>query len=73
MSNPALAQDQLERFRQLVLRDPALQEQLWQTIETEPFIALTVQLGRERGFDFTGEEVRAVMRASQLAWMLRWI
>lgn len=73
MNDPASAQKELERFRQLVLGDSTLLKQLWQTTETESFIALTVRLGLERGFDFTGEEVRTQMRASHLAWMQRWI
>ena len=73
MSNAATAQDELERFRQLVVCDLGLQEQLRQTTETESFIALTVQLAHERGFNFTDEDVRIMMRASRLAWMQRWI
>jgi hypothetical protein len=73
MSNAPSAQDELERFRHVVLSDLRLQEQLRQTTETESFITLTVQLAHERGFNFTDEDVRMAMRMSHLAWMQRWI
>jgi hypothetical protein len=73
MNNTTPAQEELERFRRLVLGDLSLQEQLRQTTEMEPFITRTVLLAHERGFDFTDEEVRTAMRASRLAWMQRWL
>lgn len=73
MRSAASAQDELEKFRRLVVGDLPLQEQLRQTTETESFISLTVQLAHERGFNFTDEDVRIMMRASRLAWMQRWI
>ena len=73
MSNAAPAQDELERFRRVVVCDLSLQEQLRQATEMESFITLTVRLAHERGFDFTDEDVRMAMRMSRLAWMQRWI
>jgi predicted ribosomally synthesized peptide with nif11-like leader len=78
MSQQKLAQqnvpkDDLERFRELVLRDPVLQEQLRTPEDVNKFLALVLQLGQERGFDFTQDDVTAAMHASRRAWMERWI
>jgi predicted ribosomally synthesized peptide with nif11-like leader len=58
-----MAQQDLDRFRELVLEDPALQEQLRQREDVAQFRALVLQLGQERGFDFTEDDVAAAMRA----------
>ncbi len=63
----------LERFRELVLRDFALQEQLREPADAHSFVALVLQLGRERGFDFTEDDVNAAMQAGRRVWMERWI
>ena len=68
-----LPRQNLERFRELVLRDPALQEQLREPAETEGFVALVLQLGRARGFTFTADDVTAAMQAGRRVWMERWI
>jgi predicted ribosomally synthesized peptide with nif11-like leader len=78
MSQQKLAQqnvpkDDLERFREMVPRDSVLQEQLRTPEDVNKFVALVLQLGRERGFDFTQDDVTAAMQASRRAWMERWI
>ena len=62
-----------EQFRQLVLADPALQQQLRATASLPAFLALTVQLGVERGYDVTVEDVQAALNASRRAWLERWV
>lgn len=57
-----IAPQNLERFRQLVLADRGLHEQLRQTSDLSGFIALAVRLGAERDCVFTDEEVRAALR-----------
>lgn len=62
-----------EQFRQLVLNDPALQQQLRSTPNMQAFLDLTVQLGVEHGYDFSIDEVQAALQASRRAWLERWI
>jgi hypothetical protein len=53
-----------EPFRRLVLGDAALQQELMQTADRGKFIALTLELGQARGFDFTEEDVTAALRSA---------
>jgi hypothetical protein len=62
-----------EHFRQLVLADPDLLEQLRAAPNLPAFLALTVQLGVERGYDVTIEDVQAALNASRRAWLERWV
>jgi predicted ribosomally synthesized peptide with nif11-like leader len=73
MSQQNMSQQGLEQFRELVLRDPVLQEQLRSLEDVNKFLALVVELGQARGFDFTQDDVRVAMQASRRAWMERWI
>jgi len=68
-----MAQEDLDRFRELVLEDSELQEQLREPNDVDKFRALVLQLGQERGFDFSEGDVTAAMQASKRAWMERWI
>jgi len=61
----------LECFVQLVLADPNLLEQLRAPVNLEHFAALAIRLGRDRGCDFTAEEVRAAVRERRRAWLER--
>lgn len=68
-----MSHESLEQFRQLVLRDRALQEQLREISDQEAFLALVVRLGAAHGYHFTVEEVAEALRASRRAWIERWI
>jgi predicted ribosomally synthesized peptide with nif11-like leader len=68
-----MSQQDLDRFRNLVLRDHALQEQLREPGDGDDFLALVLQLGQARGFDFTEGDVTAAMQASRRAWIERWV
>ncbi|MGB7924193.1 MAG: Nif11-like leader peptide family natural product precursor [Pyrinomonadaceae bacterium] len=68
-----MSRESFEQFRQLVLQDTVLQERLRETVDRETFVHLVVRLGEERGYAFTALDVEAAMRASQQAWLLRWI
>ncbi|WP_164019683.1 Nif11-like leader peptide family natural product precursor [Pyxidicoccus trucidator] len=65
--------DDFERFRRLVLEDPALQEALRETTDVPGFIALATQLGEERGCHFTAEELRETLRTARREWLGRWV
>lgn len=67
------SREELERFRQVVLEDDQLLEQLRQTADQESFAALAVQLGWQRGCAFSAEHVRAALQEARRAWLLRWI
>jgi hypothetical protein len=71
--NLNMADQDLDRFQQLVLRDPALQAQLRVERDMASFVALVVRAGEARGYFFTPEDVRAAMQANQRAWLERWI
>lgn len=60
-----------QQFRELVLGDCDLQGRLREPVDRETFISLTVQVGREHGFAFSDDEVRAGLRASQRLWSER--
>jgi predicted ribosomally synthesized peptide with nif11-like leader len=68
-----MSQEQFEEFRKVVLEDLVLQEQIRIFNERESFILRVVELGAERGFDFTGETVREAMRDARREWIERWI
>lgn len=63
----------LDQFRQLVLREPSLQARLREPMELSRFVDLMLQEGKERGFDFTAEEVQQALSASRRTWLERWI
>lgn len=50
--------ENLERFRQLVMEDEALQARLQASPDLESLVSTTVQLGADNGYDFTADEVR---------------
>jgi len=68
-----MSSEDLERFRQLVLEDEALQRALEATVETPAFIALARRLGAERGCHFTAEDVQDALRAARRTWRERWV
>jgi len=60
-------------FRRHVLAEPELQKQLSEIHRVEAFILRTVELGRERGFQFVAGDVEAAILAARRSWMERWI
>ena len=60
-------------FRELVLRDVALQRELREVDTPENFMARTVALGRDRGFDFLPGDVEAELNAARRRWFERGI
>lgn len=68
-----MARQDLERFREAVLEDTTLQEQLKSAQEHEEFILLTTRLGAERGYAVTQQDVEEALRESRREWLMRWI
>jgi len=51
----------LEQFYQEVLKDQALQERFRTVAGSDSVAALAVELGQEKGYSFTAEEVQAYL------------
>lgn len=58
-------------FQQVVIADAVLFGRLQALDEPEAFSVLAVQLGRERGFTFTPDDVLAGLQAARRAWIER--
>ena len=63
----------LDQFRELVLREPSLQARLSEPLELNRFLDLVREAGGTRGFDFTVEEVQQALNGARRAWLERWI
>jgi hypothetical protein len=60
-------------IRMAVLHDAALQEQLRAAPDEAALFAMVLALGRERGYEFSKEDLRAVVNANRRAWLERWL
>jgi hypothetical protein len=60
-------------IRMAVLNDAALQDQLRATPDEAALFAMVLALGRERGCEFSEEDLRAVVDANRRAWLERWL
>jgi len=61
----------LERFREVVLADEGLQQQLRDTKDTTSFMKLMIHLGQLRGYEFTESEVEEALTAARRTWIER--
>ena len=73
MLQPPESAAPFDAFRKIVLARPALLEQLRAAPDVTAFVALVREMAGQHGFQFTIEEVHAALRASQQAWIERWI
>jgi len=64
---------QLAHFCELVLADRELHQRLRATTTLREFVALTVQLGAERGCRFTTGMVETALHERRRAWLERWL
>ncbi|HEX8735390.1 MAG TPA: Nif11-like leader peptide family natural product precursor [Pyrinomonadaceae bacterium] len=65
--------ENFERFREIVLRDLSLQEQLREITERSVFMQKVVELSARCGYEITPEDVEEAMSRSRRAWRERWI
>jgi hypothetical protein len=65
--------DEFARFRERVFADDTLATRLRAQTERDPFVALTVTLGRAEGFAFDATDVRAALSEGQRQWMTQWM
>ena len=68
-----MSQENFDRFRNLVLEDVTLQDQLKDITDYQLFADTVVNIGNERGYRFTKLEVESAVNASRRAWFERWI
>lgn len=68
-----MSEEKLSEFRGIVFFDESLQEKLRETDDRQEFIRLTVESGRERGCEFTAEEVENALRDGRRVWIERWL
>ena len=50
----------IEQFQKVILQDVAIQDKLKEAVDLESFAKLAVQLGRQVGYKFTVEDVKAI-------------
>jgi predicted ribosomally synthesized peptide with nif11-like leader len=61
-----MAQENLNQFYQIAAQDQELHEKLKAAIDPEAFAELVVELGEEKGYSFTTQEVeRAIIEAKE--------
>jgi hypothetical protein len=66
-------QQHFERFRELVLADPGLHDQLRATPNEAAFIELALRFAAERGCEFNAAVLQTELMNRRRAWLERWI
>lgn len=68
-----MSEEKLSEFRGIIFHDVRLQEKLREIEDRQEFIRLVVEFGRERGFEFTTDEVENALREGRRVWIERWL
>lgn len=68
-----MSEDKLSEFRQLIFSDINRQKKLREIKDRQEFIGLIVEMGRERDYDFTADEVENALRDGRRVWIERWL
>lgn len=68
-----MSEEKLSEFRGIVFSDLSLQEKLRETDDRQEFVRLIVDAGRERGCEFTPEEVENALHGARRVWVERWL
>jgi hypothetical protein len=63
----------LEKFRTIVLTDPALQRELRAAADRASFVQLVVERARKRGCVLDAAAVEAALNAAAREWLLQWM
>lgn len=66
-------EEKLSEFRGIVFSDLSLQNKLLEIEDRQEFVRLIVESGRERGCEFTVEEVENALRDGRRVWIERWL
>ena len=64
---------QYRQIRAEVLADSELQRQLRETKDKEGFLEMVIQLGHERGYNFSMSDVESALNEARRTWLERWI
>ena len=62
-----------EQFREAVLKDTVLQQRLQEPADFKTFLPLAIELGQERGLEFSQIDIEEAAREGRRAWLERWI
>jgi Nif11 domain len=68
-----MAQADFEQFKQLVLQDFSLQEQLRLFTERDEFIMQVIEISGKYGFQITIEDIEEVWQTNSRLLIERWI
>jgi hypothetical protein len=68
-----LAANGFDEFRQLVLSDRALQQDLLQAVDERSLFDKVLARGRERGYAFSEQDLEAAVRINRRGWLERWL
>jgi len=63
----------LAQFRDIVIADPALQQEWRRAPDRASFVTLVVARARERGCALSAGEVEAALETAKRAWLLAWM
>lgn len=66
-----MSRDRLDEFRDLVLHDPELQAQLRAILDRRAFVERMQQLGAERGYALTTEQIETALAEARRDWSQR--
>jgi predicted ribosomally synthesized peptide with nif11-like leader len=65
--------ENFDRFRELVVDDPALRDELRSIRDRAALREKAIALGQSRGFDFSQADVESVAQTMLQTWMERWL
>lgn len=63
----------LQRFQQIVLQDPDLQDELRRCDDRPGFMARVLERARERGCPIEQADVEGALNAAAQEWMMHWV
>ena len=65
--------EDFDRFRELVMSDPALRDELRGVRDRAALRERVIALGRAREFDFCEADIETAVQNMKEAWLERWI
>jgi hypothetical protein len=68
-----MSKENLNHFCRLVLSELNLQNQLKILTERDDFIPRVIELGAEKGFEISREDIEFQLRENRRLWHERWI
>ncbi len=72
-SGKADSQNDFERFRELVIAEPALRKALLDISDSDEFISLAIRLGQNHGCKLSVCELQAALDTGRRSWLERTI